>query len=274
MKNVTVNRVTITGDSDSIIEMLKDICCYEGNSEGGLNLDLDKDVIQMSSVIPNFEEIIPTPKDLLMMEEGNIIGKALMSYLNAICPIPDYKCPVGGRYYGIKRVAEWKYKEMLVKVIYAIKAFNFTNINNLDMSEEMVKLGRTYFHNIDIYGYPTWLGWRKNNWDTDFPAFAGNLEKISPTCYVLTFGTNCPPYSIIKKLAELYTDLCIEYESVMTGNIPIYNASKYARGIKYMCLSSLVDHEESTKLIENILNTPEAEKIINYEFPSYNCSDE
>jgi hypothetical protein len=75
-----------------------------------------------------------------------------------------------------------------------------------DRKEVCINLGKQYLNNIEKYGYPTWYGWRYNNWDTKW-----NANNTNTFDNVIEFDTAwSAPFSIYEKLFEMFPNVDFE----------------------------------------------------------------
>ncbi len=180
MPNHVTNLIRITGDPDTV--------------KGILN-NIKSDKFGVGTV--DFEKIIPMP-ETLHIEAGSRTDRGLKAY-----------CEFLERYVYGKNAAE---ALIALKQIPEEKEKAFLYSRN-EIKPEEWELGKTAWHNIQKYGFPTWYEWSVANWGTKWNAYGFEADTDYGKEKEIRFLTAwSAPHPILEKLAKMFPDVKLEHE--------------------------------------------------------------
>ena len=177
MPNHVINKVTITGDEDTIRDLLESI---KVDGEGLGSVD--------------FGKIIPMP-DSMNIESGSNTDKGLKAYTD---------------FMFIYTLAGTR-DDVDLDCIPKKSEEAFLNARP-DVTPAQWELGKTAYRNQSKYGTPTWYEWSVNNWGTKWNAY--NCIPCEPNgdsaelCFQTAWSA---PHPILERLSEQYPALALSH---------------------------------------------------------------
>ncbi len=180
MPNHVENHIEFSGDEQRISAMLEQI----KNDKYGIGTI-------------DFNKIIPMPESL-NIEAGSKTDRGLKAYRDFI------------EAYTFGRSAE-----DALKALESIpeKSEEIFLHQRTDIQRDEWELGKTAWHNIQIYGAPTWYDWAIGKWNTKWNAYGYDGYTDYSACDEITFQTAwSAPHPILKKLSEMYPDISLKHQ--------------------------------------------------------------
>ena len=177
MPNHVINKLTITGDEDTIRDLLESI---KVDGEGLGSVD--------------FGKIIPMP-DSMNIESGSNTDKGLKAYTDFmfIYTLAGTRDDV-----DLDRIPK-KSEEAFLNA-------------RPDVTPTQWELGKTAYKNQSKYGAPTWYEWSVNNWGTKWNAYECTPSEPNEASAELCFQTAwSAPHPILERLSEQYPALALSH---------------------------------------------------------------
>ena len=106
----------------------------------------------------------------------------------------------------------------------------------LDKYDNLLKLGKTYVNNINLYGYSTWYDWRINNWGTKWNAvrswedgdkFGFETAWSSVTKLMILLSTKFPNVLFCYGYADECLGVNVNRLHIQNGNVQLFNELTY-----------------------------------------------